>query len=144
MGWMDLLPVDGIKKTALGSVLDPFADKFLLTTALIGLTIRHTQLIWLIVPIVSRDIILSGGTLLIFVSGGKIEIKPNIFGKITTFCQIVMVIFALSLECTNRTALIQSIYFEIWTYITVVVTLYSGYTYVLKGVQWLHEQTTKP
>ncbi len=131
------------QKTSLGSVLDPLADKLLLTTAFIGLAFRHTHLIFQIILIVSRDIILVIGALLLFVGGAKFEIKPNISGKITTFCQIIMVLIALGAELFGQTDFLKSRPYEYWTYLTVLMTVLSGVSYVRKGMMWLHEQTTK-
>jgi cardiolipin synthase len=131
------------QKTALGSVLDPLADKLLLTTAFIGLAFRHPHLVFEIIMIVSRDIILVIGALLLFVLGAKFEIKPNISGKITTFCQIIMVLLALGAELFGHIDFLKSRTFELWTYLTVAMTVISGVSYVRKGMMWLHEQTTK-
>ena len=132
------------QKTALGSVLDPLADKLLLTTAFVGMAFKHDQLVWIIVLIVSRDVILAIGALLIYLTGAKFEFKPNISGKITTFAQIVMVLIGLSGDGLNRPEILHTSPFIIWAYITAVLTIISGLTYIRRGMAWLLEQTTNP
>jgi cardiolipin synthase (CMP-forming) len=132
------------QKTAVGSVLDPLADKLLLTTAFVGLAVKYKHLIVFIIPIVSRDLILCVGTLLIFISGAKFEIRPNMSGKITTFCQILMVFFSLVADGLDKQYILHNNYYLGWVILTVFMTMLSGLSYVLKGIQWLHEQTTKP
>jgi cardiolipin synthase (CMP-forming) len=132
------------QKTALGSVLDPLGDKLLLTTAFIVMAIKHDHLVWIIVLIVSRDVILSIGALLIYLTGGKFEFKPNISGKITTFAQIVMVLLGLAGEKFIGKDFLYSTPFMVWAYLTAGLTIISGFTYVRKGMAWLLEQTTKP
>ncbi len=132
------------QKTALGSVLDPLGDKLLLTTAFIVMAIKHDHLVWIIILIVSRDVILSIGALLIYLTGGKFEFKPNISGKVTTFAQIVMVLLGLAGEKFIGRDFLHSTTFMVWAYITAGLTIISGFTYARKGMQWLLEQTTKP
>lgn len=132
------------QKTALGSILDPLADKLLLTTAFVGLAFKYDHLVWIIVVIVSRDVILSIGALLIYLTGAKFEFKPNISGKITTFAQIVMVALALLGEGLHHPEFLKTDKFLYWAYLTALLTVISGFTYIRRGLEWLLEQTTKP
>ena len=132
------------QKTALGSVLDPLADKLLLTAAFITMAFKNDHLVWIIVLIVSRDVILAIGALLIYVTGAKFEFKPNISGKVTTFAQIVMVLLGLGGEGFHHPEFLHSNYFIGWAYLTAGLTMISGFTYVSRGMAWLLEQTTKP
>ena len=46
--------------TSLGRFLDPLADKILVLSALVGLTLRHLVHYWLVVPVIVRDILITG------------------------------------------------------------------------------------
>ena len=50
----------GNQETALGRFLDPLADKILVTSALIALALNRMVNVWLVVPIVGRDILITG------------------------------------------------------------------------------------
>src|SRR5512142_1236537 len=60
------------QKSSLGMVLDPLADKLLLTSTLVVLTILKELPRWLTVIVVSRDVILIGGSCILYMFVGKI------------------------------------------------------------------------
>ncbi len=84
------------QKTELGTFLDPLADKALLVSALILLSVRFKdgspfdQLpLWFPVLVISRDLILLGGTLMIHMLAGRVIARPRLVGKCSTFFQMV-------------------------------------------------------
>lgn len=83
----------GHQKTTLGAVLDPIADKVLLSSAFVVLTWAgelHSRLpVWLTVTTLSRDaIIVIAVAAINFVYGHRV-FQPSLLGKLTTGCQIV-------------------------------------------------------
>src|SRR5215468_8264171 len=60
-------------QSRLGAFLDPVADKLLLTSAFVTLTYLKVIPFWLTAVVVSRDLILSVGVLVIHVSGGTVH-----------------------------------------------------------------------
>ncbi len=56
------------QKTKLGSILDPLADKLLLTSAFITLAILKLVPLWVVIIVFSRDLILISGWLIIYFS----------------------------------------------------------------------------
>ena len=116
-------------KTRLGSFLDPMADKLLLSASFI--TMAVTQEIpssirlplWIAILVISRDIILALGSLLIHVLTGQLKITPSFLGKLTTVFQMFTIISIL---------LQLPFSFVIWD-IAAVFTIASGFDYVYKG-----------
>lgn len=124
------------QKTELGSFLDPLADKALLVTALILLSIRFeagspfaSVPLWFPVLVISRDLILLAGTLLIHMLTGKVTARPRLVGKFATFFQMITLGWVL-VKVDNpsyRWAMYAAAFF----------TLVSGLWYVVDGVKQL-------
>lgn len=87
------------EKTQLGMLLDPLADKLLLLSAVLLLSMPITGLkqlpIWIPVTFISRDLLLIFGTIVVYMQNQKITVKPNLLGKITTFSQMITVLWLL-------------------------------------------------
>jgi CDP-diacylglycerol--glycerol-3-phosphate 3-phosphatidyltransferase len=84
------------QRTRLGTILDPLADKILLVTALVLLTVENDgfdlQLPkWFPLLIISREVLLVTGTFLLHMIGVRVEVRPRIVGKVATFLQMVTV-----------------------------------------------------
>src|SRR2546425_4329941 len=69
------------RQTRLGAFLDPVADKLLLTSAFVTLTYLKVIPFWIAVVVVSRDLVLSVGVLVIHVAGGTVQPAPSWLGK---------------------------------------------------------------
>ncbi len=76
-------------RTELGAYLDPLADKGLVITLLLKLSLVGAVPFWVLTIILTRDIVcLAGYLTLFFVTGETIEIQPSMTGKWATFFQI--------------------------------------------------------
>lgn len=85
--------------TRLGAVLDPLADKMLLISGFVTLSLIHLIPSWVTILVVSRDVILMLGTAVAHFTDSRVDITPTFLGKGTTFLQlsyVVMVIFLTS------------------------------------------------
>src|SRR6266446_1915865 len=82
-------------QTRLGAFLDPVADKLLLTSAFVTLAYLKVLPFWIAAVVVSRDLILSVGVLVIHVAGGTVHPSPSWLGKASTFCQVATVVAAM-------------------------------------------------
>lgn len=74
----------------LGGYLDPIADKALLGAVFIALGWRGDVPTWLVILVVSRDLLLVGGTILMIVLDQAVIIAPIMISKINTACQIAL------------------------------------------------------
>jgi cardiolipin synthase len=74
----------------LGALLDPLADKALLVSIYVTLGINDELPRWLVILVVSRDIMILGGLLLAWVLGHPIKVKPLLISKLNTAAQIVL------------------------------------------------------
>jgi len=73
-------------KTELGAFLDPMADKLLIVTSFVTLALLGNIPAWLVIIVISRDVILLLGGSVIHFTGRRLIIQPSVLGKITTFC----------------------------------------------------------
>jgi cardiolipin synthase (CMP-forming) len=80
----------------LGGLLDPIADKCLLTVCFIGLAWQGAIAVWLLVMVLLRDAVILTGALVWWKTIGPFKAKPSVIGKITTFMQIIFVALMLA------------------------------------------------
>ena len=121
-------------QTRLGAFLDPVADKLLLTSAFITLTYLKVIPFWIAAVVVSRDLILSVGVIVIHVAGGTVHPTPSWLGKASTLFQMGTVLSAMvayyfkTLVFLPRTAA--------WT--TALFTVGSGLQYLVQGLKQIN------
>jgi cardiolipin synthase len=75
--------------TVLGAYLDPLADKALIVSIYLTLGINGEIPRWLVILVVSRDILIVGGIMLSWLMGSPLKIKPLLVSKLNTVVQIV-------------------------------------------------------
>jgi cardiolipin synthase len=119
------------QRTALGQMLDPLADKILLVSAYIGLlfvtTLPFRPPLWITITIIFRDLILLFGFFTLHFAGGKIEVQPNIWGKLTTVSQMLL-LCSILIEWPVALPL---------AYLTVFFTIISGIIYITRGLKFI-------
>ena len=85
----------GHQQTTLGAMLDPVADKVLLTSAFVALTwtshLRVAIPVWLTVTTLSRDAIILTGVAIVNLTMGRRVFYPSLLGKLSTASQLVTV-----------------------------------------------------
>jgi cardiolipin synthase len=86
------------QQTMLGQYLDPIADKLLLSTMFMVLSILH-KIPWKFTVVVfSRDISILLASAVLYSIAGLRDFRPSIFGKANTFAQVAAVFFVLLFE----------------------------------------------
>jgi cardiolipin synthase (CMP-forming) len=118
-------------KTDLGAFLDPMADKLLIISAFVTLVLLGMLPVWLVIIVVSRDIILVLGSIAIYFTGHQFKAQPSIIGKATTLLQLIVV--TLSLVLRNYGTGLGMMTILHWT--TAGFTLASGIQYVARGTK---------
>jgi cardiolipin synthase (CMP-forming) len=81
--------------TELGAYLDPLADKALIVSIYLALGINDLIPRWLVILVVSRDILIVGGIMLSWVIGNPLKIRPLLVSKLNTVAQIVFACLVL-------------------------------------------------
>ncbi len=123
------------QRTALGMVLDPLADKLLLMSAVVTLTILRELPRWFTIIIVSRDLMLIGGSLILYIFVGKMAIPPSWLGKCTTGFQIATVLLAM---LDNFAPALGSAVMPA-AVLTTVLTIGSGLAYLFRGTRLFND-----
>jgi cardiolipin synthase len=83
-------------RTRLGAMLDPLADKALLTSVYITLGFASRLPDWLVIIVVFRDVMIIGGYLMIHVTANARQFDPLYISKINTALQIGLIAFVLA------------------------------------------------
>jgi cardiolipin synthase (CMP-forming) len=73
----------------LGRYLDPLADKVLIVSIYVALGIADAIPRWLVILVVSRDIMIIGAIMLSWLVGRPVEVKPLLVSKLNTVAQIL-------------------------------------------------------
>ncbi|HWR73929.1 MAG TPA: CDP-diacylglycerol--glycerol-3-phosphate 3-phosphatidyltransferase [Nitrospirota bacterium] len=118
-------------QTELGAFLDPMADKLLIISAFVTLVLIGRLPVWLVIIVVSRDVILVLGSLALYLMGHKLVIKPSIIGKTTTVLQLSVVsLMMILINYGTGWSLLPPLF-----WVTAVVTIVSGVQYVMRGMK---------
>lgn len=128
------------QKTQLGEILDPIADKLLLVTAFIVCSMpRFTALtplpFWLTAAVISRDIFIVVGALVINMVTGFSGFRPSIPGKVSTVVQLGAIILFLAANAFG-----WGTDYLIWIYyLTFGITVFSGLHYIFHANRLMNE-----
>jgi cardiolipin synthase len=128
------------QKTQLGAILDPMADKLLLVTAFIVLSLPHFTLtppipFWLTVTTISRDAFIVLGALVINIATGFSRFRPSLPGKLNTFVQIATLVLFLAVNAFQ----LDHQFLPAAYYITLGMALFSGIHYIFHVNRLMNE-----
>ena len=113
--------------TRLGSILDPLADKMLIVSTYVMLTLAGDIPFWLLLLIGFRDLGIIGGVLVLQWVHGEVRMQPSPVSKLNTFLQILLVVLIM-LEQVEWLVLAPLTDAVLW--LVVVTTLASAFHYV--------------
>lgn len=123
------------QRSELGAILDPLADKLLLVSAIVLLSLRSAEThlvripIWVTATIISRDSIILIGMVVVQLTCGKTTVRPRIIGKVATVLQMAMVIWTI-LKWDEK-------WLPYWTGAAGICTGISGLFYIWDGMRQL-------
>ena len=120
-------------QSRLGAFLDPLADKLLLTASFATLTYLRALPPWIMIVVVSRDLILMLGALLIHMIGGRIYPRPTLIGKAATFFQVLTVLGGLLARYFRMPIVPGAV---VW--LAAAFTIISGLQYIVQGMRYLN------
>jgi cardiolipin synthase (CMP-forming) len=117
------------QQTTLGQYLDPIADKLLLSTVFMVLSILH-KIPWKFTVVVfSRDISILGVSAVLYAIAGLRDFRPSIFGKANTFSQVAAIFFVMLLEIDHAR----------WISLARLACLRATFTFtILSGVYYIY------
>lgn len=118
------------QKSPLGTFLDPLADKLLMGSSFITLSISHLIPPWLTVIVLSRDLVLVLGVTLFKLANFPVVVHPSVAGKLSTATQVATVLLVLMAQ----TWTISPSFLEVLFYLTGGLTTVSGVHYVLQAL----------
>lgn len=129
------------QKTELGEVLDPIADKLLLISSFLALSLQSEVFdlripLWLATVVIGRDLLLVIAGVIIRVTVGKRRFLPTWLGKRTTFFQLLTVFLVL----LSSIMPVPELFFRIVCYLTLALTVISGLDYSIRGVGMIRRQ----
>ena len=129
------------QRSTLGVYLDPIADKGLLLSGIITLSISNWSQsdpeygrfpAWFPVLVISRDVVILVGTMILYLLNGKVHVKPKWTGKVATVLQMIAIGWVML-----QLRFIPLLYVVV---VAGVFTLISGIVYVTDGVRQLQAE----
>jgi cardiolipin synthase (CMP-forming) len=123
------------QRTSLGAWLDPMADKLLLVTTFVVLTVPWIPLtnhlpLWLTVLVISRDIVIVGVVAIVNLAIGPRTFRPSMWGKLTTATFIVTSVVVMFYNWRRESSLVIAAF--VWTSLTLTVISSADYFFKLR------------
>jgi cardiolipin synthase len=128
------------QQTTLGAYLDPIADKALIMTCFLTLSILGHIPGWLTVIVVSRDSIILLGILVLTIMEISFKIHPTFVSKVTTALQIFTVFFVLISQCIPGNFEQTWLIYLYW--LTALFTIISGLNYISTGIKVINHESS--
>jgi cardiolipin synthase len=122
------------QKSPLGALLDPLADKLLMTASYLTLGYFEKIPAWLTVVVISRDVVIVGGIIALKLFEVDFRIDPARISKWATAAQLLTVFLAI---------LGELVLFPYWVllasaWLTAFFTMASGLVYMMRGMRLLN------
>jgi len=132
------------QESELGTIIDPIADKLLMTTAFIILTlpnvlppVRHLPIpFWVTASVIGRDVLIltvAGG---INIMTGFRGFKPSFWGKVSTLVQVIGISLVMFAAVSGYSVFLPTTYF-----IIVSLVVVSGVHYIFQVARLMSEES---
>jgi cardiolipin synthase len=133
------------QKTSIGAWLDPMADKLLLTSGFIVLTVPGTGLLhriplWLTVLVISRDIVIVLTVAIVNLAVGRRTFSPSSWGKAATACYIVTCLIFMICNYLR----VDSVLLPLSVYTSLALTIVSSLHYILHAARLVNVPGPEP
>jgi len=125
------------QRTSIGAWLDPMADKLLLVTTFIVLTLPSLPLtnhlpVWLTVLVISRDVVIVAFVAIVNLAVGRRTFTPSLLGKSATVAFILTSVVMLYYNYLRQTSVLIDI--GIWTSLTLTVLSSADYFFRVRRI----------
>jgi cardiolipin synthase len=133
------------QKTTLGAWLDPMADKLLLTSAFVVLTVPGTAItyripLWLTVCVLSRDVVIVGTVAIVNLAVGRRTFRPSLLGKAATGTYIVTCLLCMALNYLQ----LESRVLDFAVELSLVLTILSSLHYIVHAARIINGPEDRP
>ena len=120
----------------LGALLDPMADKLLLVSTFVvlslpGLDLTNRIPLWLTVLVISRDVIIVVTVAVVNLAVERFTFFPSLFGKMATFVYILTGAVTLCFNYLEQ----RSVLVDVLVYASLVATVGSGFHYIVHAAR---------
>jgi cardiolipin synthase (CMP-forming) len=127
------------QKTSIGAVLDPLADKLLMTSSIVILSLPQMEFLntvprWLMIVIIFRDVFILLVSLIVVLMVGWRVFTPSLYGKASTVMQVLTVLVVLYTNWKHLHVPELNIVY----YMTGLMTTFSGIHYLVRGLRQWH------
>jgi CDP-diacylglycerol---glycerol-3-phosphate 3-phosphatidyltransferase len=119
------------KESNFGKLMDPLADKLLVTAALVSLVSLQRVEAWVAMVIIAREFAVTGLRQVAIEQGHVIPASQ--WGKVKTVLQVAMVLLLITIDS-------QPLWLDVFVYVTVAVTVLSGADYFFGLRRLLNEK----
>jgi len=127
------------QKTSIGAVLDPIADKLLMTSSILILSLPQMEFHmmiprWLMIVVIFRDVFILLVSLVVVLMVGWRVFTPSPYGKASTVMQVLTVFAVLYVNWQHLVVPELNIAF----FMTGLMTAFSGLHYLVRGLRQWH------
>lgn len=120
----------------LGAHLDPIADKVMLIAVFLALGIRGSLPLWLVILVISRDLLIIGAVILTWILHQPIPMKPLMVSKANTVAQIILVCLVMAAMAFGFEL---GLFVDLSVFLVAMLTLLSTLVYLL---DWFSHMST--
>ena len=124
------------QKSPLGAYLDPLADKLLMSAGFVALSVAKLIPPWLTVVVLSRDLTIALGVVVVRLADLPLNIAPTWMGKWTTTLQI----FTILLVLVGKIWPLPPLLFPLLFWLTGGLTVISGVHYIVRGLRLMSQR----